>query len=315
MKRTVCAAVLLFSTSASATELQGRMFGDYYYVFAAEDGETELPAKRNAFHFRRIYFSHRKLLGEDVAAFYRLEARDAGFAQGAKMEPFVKNAYLHWKRLLGDSELYLGLVGTPTWAVAEKVWGYRSVAKTVLDWNKIGSSADLGAVLKGAVGRLAYHLMVGNGPGQKSEDDHGKKFYASLSFKPGDRLVLEGYADLNKKPAGRDEQTFKGFVGWQGAQGKAGLEVFSRTNDRADADEGMAGASAFGSLPLSAEFKGFGRVDVVARDAEDAADWLIIAGLDYSVAPAVHLMPNVVVARPADRSANVQGRLTFFCKF
>ena len=61
------------------------------------------------------------------------------------MEPFVKHGYLQWKKGLGDADIYLGLSGTPTWAVAEKVWGYRSVAKTA----PIGSSADLGAAFKG----------------------------------------------------------------------------------------------------------------------------------------------------------------------
>ena len=83
-----------------------------------------------------------------------------------------------------------------------------------------------------------------------------------------DRLVLEGYADFNARPSGRNERTFKGFVGWQGAKGAAGVEVFSRTNEQAGdggEDHVITGVSAFGSLPLSAAFKGFGRVDAVAR--------------------------------------------------
>ena len=317
MKKMTLIAGLLFClvtvVQAEEGKIKGVMFGDYYYVLAAD----EAP-KRNAFQFRRLYLTYEEDIATDFAIRFRLEAKDAGFAQGEKMIPFVKHSYLQWKRVLGTADLYLGLSGTPTWAVAEKVWGYRSIAKTALDWNAIGSSADLGAALKGTADRLSYHLMVGNGPGQKSEDDHGKKVYGSLSFKAADRWVLEGYADFNAKPAGRNERTFKGFVGWQGAKGAAGLEVFSRTNERAGdlgEDEVIAGVSAFGSLPLSAAFKGFGRFDVVARDAEDTTDWLFIAGLDYAAATTVHLMPNVIVALPEGRDANVQGRLTFFCKF
>ena len=307
-----------FAAQAAEGKLKGYMFGDYYYVLAADEADAKQPHKRNAFRFRRVYFTYQKDIATDFAVRFRLEAKDAGFAQGAKMEPFLKHGYLQWKQGLGDADIYLGLSGTPTWAVAEKVWGYRSIAKTVLDWNKIGSSADLGAALKGTAGQLNYHLMIGNGPGQKPEDDHGKKFYGSLSFKAADRLVLEGYADFNARPAGRNERTFKGFVGWQGAKGKVGLEVFSRTNEQAGAggeDQVITGVSAFGSLPLSAAFKGFGRVDAVARDAEDDRDWLFIAGLDYSPATAVHLMPNAIVESPAGEDANVQGRLTFFYKF
>lgn len=311
----IAALLCCLATAVRAEEgtIQGVMFGEYYYVLDAEQ-----TAKRNAFRFRRLYFTYQKDVATDFAIRFRLEARDAGFAQGSKMEPFVKHSYLQWKGVLGAADLYLGLSGTPTWAVAEKVWGYRSIAKTVLDWNKIGSSADLGAALKGKADRLRYHLMIGNGPGQGPEDDHGKKFYGSLSFKAADRWVLEGYADFNAKPAGRNERTFKGFVGWQGAQGAAGLEVFSRTNERAGAggeDQVIAGVSAFGSLPLSAAFKGFGRLDAVADDAADATDWLFIAGLDYAAATAVHLMPNVLIESPEGRDSKVEGRLTFYCKF
>ena len=322
MKKTMTLGVLIlgwvFAARAEGGTIKGVMFGEYYYILAADETDAKQPRKRNAFRFRRLYFTYQKDIATDFAIRFRLEAKDAGFAQGAKMEPFVKHGYLQWKKGLGDADIYLGLSGTPTWAVAEKVWGYRSIAKTVLDWNKIGSSADLGAALKGAAGQLSYHLMVGNGPGQKPEDDHGKKFYGSLSFKAADRLILEGYADFNAKPAGRNERTFKGFVGWQGAKGKVGLEVFSRTNELAGdngEDQVIDGVSAFGSLPLSAALKGFGRVDAVSHDAEDDRDLLFIAGLDYAAAKAVHLMPNVIVESSTGRDANVQGRLTFFCKF
>ncbi len=294
------------------------MFGDYYYVLAADEADAKQPRKRNAFRFRRLYLTYQRDVATDFAVRFRLEAKDAGFAQGAKMEPFVKHGYIQWKRGLGTADIYLGLSGTPTWAVAEKIWGYRSVAKTVLDWHKIGSSADLGAAFKGAAGRLSYHLMVGNGPGQKPEDNHGKKFYGSLSFKATDRLILESYADFNAKPAGRNERTFKGLVGWQTAKGQMGLEVFTRTNEQAGAGgaaQVIAGVSVFGALPLSATFKGFGRLDAISYDTDDTADRLFIAGLDYAAAATVHLMPNVIVESSTGRTANVQGRLTFFAKF
>ena len=320
MKKMTLIAVLLccLVSAAQAGEVKGLMFGDYYYVLAADEADAKHSPKRNAFQFRRLYLTYQSDIATDFAIRFRLEAKDAGFAQGAKMEPFVKHGYLQWKEGIGDADIYLGLSGTPTWAVAEKVWGYRSVAKTALDWNKIGSSADLGAALKGSAGRLSYHLMVGNGTGQGPEDDHGKKFYGSLSFKAADRLILEGYADFNARAAGLNERTFKGFVGWQGVRGSAGLEVFSRTNELAGnggEDHVIAGVSAFGSLPLNAAFKGFGRFDVVTHDAEDDRDLLFITGLDYAAATAVHLMPNVLIESPAGRAANVQGRLTFFYKF
>ena len=182
---TVLAIGLIAEADAGNGKVSGHMFGDYYVVLAADEGETKLPEKRNAFQFRRIYFTYENELSDDISVRYRLEAKDRGVGNGAKMEPFVKHGYLQWKKAVGSSDLYLGLAGTPTWALAEKIWGYRSISKTILDLNKIGSSADMGAALKGEAGKVGYHLMVANGPGQSSEDDHGKKFMARSFGGPG----------------------------------------------------------------------------------------------------------------------------------
>ena len=320
MKRMIPLGVLLLgwvcTAQAREVEVKGLMFGDYYYVFAADSTDAEQPRKRNAFRFRRMYLTFQSDIAADFAIRFRLEAKDAGFGESAKMEPFVKHGYLQWKNGIGTADVYLGLSGTPTWAIADEVWGYRSVAKTVLNWNNIGTASDLGAALKGTAGQWGYHLMVGNGPGERPEDDNGKKFYGSLSFKASDGFLLEGYADFNIKPAGQHERTFKYLLGWLGARGSAGLEVFSRTNERAIGDdEVITGVSTYGSLPLHAALKGFGRFDVVSDDDWDTTDVLVIAGLDYAAAKNVHLMPNVLIEAPDGRDANVQGRLTFFCKF
>ena len=110
------------TAQAQEVKVKGLMFGDYYYVLTADEADTKYSPKRNAFQFRRLYLTYQSDIATDFAIRLRLEARDAGFAQGAKMEPFVKHGYLQWKKGLGDADLYLGLAGTPTWAVAEKVW-------------------------------------------------------------------------------------------------------------------------------------------------------------------------------------------------
>ena len=91
-----CAVLLLGvrATNAEDAKIKGYMFGDYYAVLAADDGETKLPEKRNAFQFRRIYFTYHKKMADDFSVRYRLEAKNAGFGKGTKMEPFVKHGYL-----------------------------------------------------------------------------------------------------------------------------------------------------------------------------------------------------------------------------
>jgi len=305
-------------TEAAEGKLKGYMFGDYYYVVSADDAEGKLPEKRNAFQFRRIYFTYEKEIADSFSMRYRLEAKDAGFGKGDKMKPFLKHAYLKWKKAVFGADLYLGLSGTPIWAVAEEVWGYRSIEMTILDLHKLGSSADIGVALKGKSGRLGYHVMVGNGRGQGPEGDHGKKFYGSLTFKASDALRLESYADFNMLPGDRDELTFKGLVGLEQEKLQVGVEAFARINKAAAADGDdvtISGVSAYGSLALGDKLKGFGRIDAINDDEGDTTDLLLIAGLDHMPAENVHLMPNLYVDIPDGPDPTVQARLTFFYQF
>ena len=83
----------------------------------------------------------------------------------------VKHAYIKWGRYLwGDciSAYPARLPGS-----RRKSLGISVHRKTVLDLNKIGSSADIGVSLKGKSGRLL--LCDGwKWPWAKSEDDEGK---------------------------------------------------------------------------------------------------------------------------------------------
>ena len=332
MKRCTFGAVVLILAllpsviSAGEGKISGYMFGDYYWVVSADDRDfsvfpgtipKDYPQKRNAFQLRRIYFTYDKEISDNFSIRYRLEANDKGFGKGDKMVPFIKIGYLKWKKGVAGSDLYIGLSGTPTWSVSEKAWGYRSIEKTILDVNKIGSSADIGAGLKGKSGKLGYHLMVGNGPGQKPENDNGKKIYGQVSFKASDALQLVGYADFNMQPGDQNQMTVKGFAGLKQGKLSAGLEGFMRVNKKAagDDDVTITGVSAFGSLGLSDKMKGFGRVDMLSNDANDTTDLLLIAGVDHLLEKNIHLMPNIYVQLPDGSDPNIMARVTFYYKY
>ena len=138
----VMVVALLFSEQSDADQLttKGYMFGDYYYVASGAD------KKQNGFQFRRIYLTFDKKLRHKFTGRFRLEASDAGFGSGKKMTPVVKDAYLKYQK--DGRSLVVGLSPTPTWSFTEKVWGYRSVEKTIIDLNKMGSSRDLGVLFE-----------------------------------------------------------------------------------------------------------------------------------------------------------------------
>ena len=126
--------------------------------------------------------------------------------------------------------------------------GYRSVEKTILDLNGIGSSADIGLGLKGKTGGASYHLMIANGPGQRPERDNGKKLYASVQFQPGAGNQLELYGDIDMIPGG--DSTLKSFVGRSGERIQGGVEIFMRVDREAAVTDAGKTEPAWDCQPL-----------------------------------------------------------------
>ena len=322
LKRLAVAVALLaafaLSPNAGAAEgkLKGYMFGDYYYVAGGPD------KKENGFRFRRIYLTYNMKWDDVFSGRLRLEAKDAGFGKTGKMEPFVKHAYLRYKK--NGRSIYAGLAGTPTWNVSERIWGYRPMSKTIMDLHKIGSSADLGVALHGKVdtkGKLNYQLMLGNGPGQSAEVDNDKKVYGLLHLKPAGDVEATVYLDWESQPGGKDRVTVAGFIGTAGKRFHGGLEGFMRTNKKQAAgdDVKVRGISAFGAGKMNEKAKAFARVDLYdpSDKAGDDREVLVIGGIDLTVADGIHLMPNFVATayQDANADAEVIPRATLYFKF
>jgi len=252
----------------------------------------------------------------------RLEAKDAGFGKTDKMVPFVKHAYLRYRK--DGRAVYCGLFGTPTWNVSERVWGYRSISKTIMDLHKIGSSADLGVGFKGKLddgGKVNAQVSVGNGSGQSPEVDNDKKFYGLLHLKPSGTIEATVYLDWEGKPGGQDRITFAGMVGTSGKHFHGGLEVFIRNNKSAVAgsDVQIRGISAFGAGVFGPKTKAFARVDFYdpSNKASNDREYMVIGGIDLIPEKNIHLMPNVVATffQAKGAEAEVIPRFTVYYKF
>jgi hypothetical protein len=311
-------AALALSSDSGAAEgkLKGYMFGDYYYIASGAE------EKQNGFQFRRIYLTYNMKWDDAYSGRLRLEAKDAGFGETGKMEPFVKHAYLRYKK--GGKSVYAGLSGTPTFNVSERIWSYRSISKTIMDLHKIGSSADLGVALHGradAEGKLNYQLMLGNGPGQSAEVDNDKKIYGLLHLKPAGDFEATVYLDWEGQPGGQDRLTIAGFIGTAGNRFRGGLEGFQRTNKKQAAgdDVQVRGVSAFGAGKMNEKTKVFARVDFYdpSDKAGDDREYLVIGGIDLALAEGVHLMPNLVATAYQDSNADTEviPRATLYFKF
>lgn len=312
------ALLLTSSVLAEGERISGLVWGDGYW-FAADDSGLE---NQNGFQIRRVYFTVDKTIDEKFSGRVRLEMAHPGPRSSSSIEPFVKDAYLGWQ-IHEDHQLLLGISPTPTHSTTEDYWQYRIVEKMPMDLERMGSTRDLGVALKGKLnedGVIKYHAMFGNGRGVSNESDKGKKAQLAVNLYPSEGLFVQAYVDWNDLPDlgsdSRDVFTLRGFAGYQGEGVRVGGLVAHQTRQNyfdgkaedQDCDLELTVASAFGIYKASENMAVFGRIDR-AFEANpgasssyffpldgSAAHTLLIAGLDWSPAKNVNIIPNVEVA-------------------
>ncbi len=332
----------LIAQDKPAGKVHGYVFGDYFYKIGGDStGKSSqyssLGKSQQAFQFRRFYLYYDHTFDEKFSAQFLLEGNDKALTDG-KHGVFVKTAYLEWKNILPNSNLWFGLIPTPTWSLlSEKVWNYRSIEKTVADFRGLGSASDIGVGLRGkfdAEGMFNYVAMIGNGNAQKPENNKYKKYYLSVSAKPVKELVLEGYVDFEPAFNDLNKTTLKGFAAYQSQDFTVGVEVVQQIQAKQGAipqgqttpnDKTPLGISLFGWAPIPTVegLNAFARYDFYNPDTKVSnagfKETFITAGLDYMPIKNVHLMPNIWInsfspkaSGVASRDADVVARLTFF---
>jgi hypothetical protein len=312
-------------------EFHGLLFGDFYWVAASHDPSLE---DRNGFWIRRIYLTYDPDLGGEFSARIRMEMASPGdFASSSRIEPFIKDAWLRWKR--SGHEVIFGLSPTPTFARVEPAWGYRAVEKTPLDLQKYGSTRDFGVAVRGRLGRAGrvyYHAMLANGSGTGTETDEGKKVYGALGFRPDERVILEFNADLEDR-GGPNRHTLQGFAVWKDEDRRAGVIYARQTQaESGHPDVTREVLSLFGVARVSDRLHVFGRLDhnfdpapsgiaYLPFDPSAESSNLIVAGIDLSPAKDVHVIPNIEVVIYGDAAdgtspdPDVMPRVTVYYRF
>ncbi|MDX1701056.1 MAG: porin, partial [Melioribacteraceae bacterium] len=185
-------------------KIHGYMFGDYYYNFArdndassisnaAEKGEKDF----NGFQFRRVYLGYDYTINKTFSTRLRLEANQSELTSGGKVGFFIKDAYLKWKNIFAGTDVVVGMSPPPTFSISESYWGYRSLAKTIMDLRKIAPSRDFGIALKGKISNgVKYWVMAANGEGNKPETNKEKRVYGHLAFEPVKNLAVTLHGDV-----------------------------------------------------------------------------------------------------------------------
>lgn len=335
-------------------QLWGYVFGDFFYKVLGNDdwGNTQYAQVQKhmyAGQLRRLYLGYRYDLTPTFRSAVLLESNDrSSFANGA-YGVFIKQAFLQWTPEFFDSNLVtqVGLIPTPVTAFPEKQWGYRSVEKEVLDSRQLGRSVDQGISVQGNLvnKNFGYHLMFGNGSGNKPAASSDKAGYASLYGRFFEEVLsLEVMFNHDQLPDQYFRNVSRAFLGINfdsvvfGASAAYGFErnlVLDGGRIVEDLEQVAASVFASATIPKTQNIlRVFGRFDHYNPDLSFSVtkaypeqnqfynENLIIAGLDIRPIPDVRLMPNVWVNmyEPKDptveeRPSDVVLRLTFFYTF
>ncbi len=342
---TIMGLLLVIHVGANAQDqpagkVSGYVFGDYFYKMSGQEKKAVSKVqyadsalnKSGAFSLRRMYLYYEHAISENFQAQFLLESNDGSLDGSGRYTTFVKLANLEWKNILPDQNLAFGMIGTPTWALSEKIWGYRSVEKTILDMRGLGGASDVGVSLKGKFGKdgmFGYTTMVSNGNGQKPENNHSRKYYGSFTVKPIKALVVEAYTDhesaitepkaYNKSAS---KTTLKAFTAYQTDKFTVGLEAFKQTQTLTDtSDITPLGFSIFASGAVMGKLSAYGRFDTFDPNTKTPKagykESFITLGLDYQAHKSVHIMPNLWVnsyskkGSSPNRDSDVVARITF----
>ncbi len=257
--------------------LWGYSFGDFYYdahADAANRGpETmynDVPTNRNAFQFRRLYLGYDYDISQRFTAEVLLASEPnantgvnglTGIQNGDnlvdnKMSFFIKNFNLRYKNLWNGTDLVVGEMSTPGFALSEpgtnapnslseSVWGYRAIEKPITDFHKT-NSYDIGASLQGTFDpdtkNFGYVFMVGNNTGasllsaENANSGFFKIFYGDLwgKFLPKKNLYADLYADYAKTSSTtptvgpQSHNIFKAFVSYNTHKLSVGAEAYTQ---------------------------------------------------------------------------------------
>jgi hypothetical protein len=346
LKATAFLMLLMAGTSLFAQQsFNTTIYFDYTYFLSNKGPKTAPTAgvtgfKDNYFAFRRAYFTYENKISDNLKFRFRVDADtvsalDKSAKPDDKTRPFIKHIYMEWSNILPKSILKVGMADTLTFKAAEDQWGYRSVAKTLLDNFKDvtakdikASSADLGASFTGSISKeLRYGVMVVNGAGYSHpEGNKYKKVEAQVQVIPVAGLSFVGYMDTEKQGGGADAQTYKLDAYMNMIKGVTlGGEYFSYKNDTYKLDNGsrydVKGFSVFGRTVLVRDrlnaFARFDNYEPNSRTGNDKTS-LVIAGLDWApVHSSFKLQPNVWFYSYEDsaKKDDVIFNMTFFLSF
>jgi Phosphate-selective porin O and P len=301
------------------TDIGGLIYAQYSY-----DASKNPSIDNDGFSIERAYLDLKAQVLQNISGRITLDLDQK--ATTAKYV-FIKYAYADYTLFDNTLTIRAGQQETPWIGFVDKAWKYRSIEKNLSDYNKILSSADIGA---GAIiklprnyGELVTQIINGNGFKNVSgmeENNFQKDFAARLSINPmpasvwGKELSASiGFQYKNSSNAPSAVTT--GLVAYENNLFSAGIEGLGATK-RDSVNKVVSlrtvGYSLFGdvSMPFYPNAGVLARYDSWDPDntvSEDGSS-LVIAGARYRIT-AKHIVSVVYEESGKQKSGSVPVKL------
>ncbi len=341
---TIIVSVLLLSVFAEAQNLpkfSGLFFGDYYYVVNHDNANPVNPTSTlgdagalqksmGAFDYRRIYLTADYDVAPDFSARFRLESDPSASSltngNTGKYSTMVKDAFINWKNVTNGGNIIIGLQGTPEINMAEGIFGYRPIEKTIQDLHGISSSRDLGVSFNQVFSKeFKAGLFIGNNSSNSVPTNKYKSSYLYLQFNPVKELTILLNGQYNSGPAGKNNRTGDIIINYANSSFSIGGQYFANgLSSNSAATLKRSGFSLNGWVALTDNLRLVARYDnyvptTVAQNSSYATSTqnLIMGALDWKVEKHVHIMPNIesVSYGMSGSTADLLARATFYISF
>jgi hypothetical protein len=265
----------------------------------------------DAFDLQRAYLNYSSDISDDL--FFKISF-DVERHADDRLTTYLKNAYVDLKCDNGD-KFSIGLIGTNSFGIQEKNWGYRFIEKSVVDKYGMTKTADFGVGYSKSFGKVKTSIQLLNGEGFKSDDKDGKQslylsvLYGESRIDKNDGMNF-GIVFNNNPQSDNSDHDFIGlFSGWALKGFRVGLECnIFETDAREEA------TSIYANYDVNDDWDIFVRHDITDLYNDDlgkiVSDDLTIVGGVWNPTKGLYISPNVYLADDTNTY-----RLTFMFKY
>jgi hypothetical protein len=336
----VCAFLLTvsFTQAQNLPKFSGLFFGDYYYVVNHDNNNTVNPTSTygvsgslqkamGAFDYRRIYLTADYDIAPDFSARFRLESDpSASDLHNNKLSTMIKDAFITWKNVTQGGTILIGLQGTPQINMAEGIFGYRPIEKTIEDLHGISSSRDLGVSYNQVFSsEFKAGLLIGNNSSNSVPSNKYKAAYLYLQYNPVKEFTILLNGQYNSGNAGLYNRVGDVIVNYANSSFSIGGQYFLNGVSTNAGTLKRNGLSLNGWVALAENLRLVARYDNYVPTTSSAKNSsygtatqsLFMGALDWTVEKNVHLMPNVesISFGNSGSTADLLARVTFYISF